>query len=112
MEKIVFYLGGKAGCIFHCIPDYEFALSKGLNAVISEAAEMEQKVSQEPGSPDKQQRIDFYQAVRIAMPGIINYATNLSKKAAELAATEQNPWKKKVRNDGGGLRSGSSKSSP
>jgi len=87
-ERVIFYIAGKAGCISHCVPTYERALHIGLNAVIKEAAEKEASLLEGPHDDEKREQIDFYQAVQISMQGIINYAQNLSKKAATLAESE------------------------
>ena len=42
------------------------------------------------------QKVEFYQAVQIAMKGIIAYANNLSQKAAELAENENDPDRKET----------------
>ncbi|MBW2644873.1 MAG: formate acetyltransferase, partial [Deltaproteobacteria bacterium] len=61
----------------------------------------EQAASKEAGlksvgdlSEGNKQQLEFYRAVQIAMKGVITYAQNLSKKAAELAAKEQDPIRK------------------
>ncbi len=95
MERIVFYLNGKAGCISHCVPYYEVAMHKGLKHVIEDAAAREKELSQKPLDKETENQIVFYQAVQIAMQGIINYAENLSKKAAELAKMETDSERKK-----------------
>lgn len=94
-ERIVFFLATKAGCISHTIPCYRVALDKGVEYIIEQAALREAKLKdkENPTKEDKQ-RLEFYQAVQIAMKGVITYARNLSKKAAELAKTEQDPFMK------------------
>ncbi|SCX81284.1 pyruvate formate lyase family protein [Desulfoluna spongiiphila] len=87
MEKIVFYINGKAGCISHCVPHFETALAKGLSFVIADAAQREKRAS------DAMAR-DFYRAVQIAMAGIVAYAVRLSEAARTLAATEADPLRR------------------
>lgn len=87
MEKIVFYINGKAGCISHCVPHFETALEKGLSAVIADAA------AREKGATDAMGR-DFYRAVQIAMGGIIAYAHRLAQAARNLAQAETDPVRK------------------
>lgn len=94
MEKIVFYISGKAGCISHCVPGYETALNKGLNHIIREAENQEHGLNNRSGT-DAENKRNFFKAVRIAMQGIINYASNLSEKAADIAARETDPERKK-----------------
>ena len=96
MEKIVFFIASKAGTISHTIPLYTVALEKGIEHIISEAAAREAAVrGQVSLSPEERQSMEFYQAVQIAMKGIIAYANNLSKKAAVLALKTTDPFQKK-----------------
>jgi formate C-acetyltransferase len=90
MEKIAFFMAGKTTVISHTTPFYEKVLAKGLNAMIEEARQK----ANAPG-PDEQEKKTFFQAMQIAMEGIINYAQNLSKKAAELAANASSNGKMK-----------------
>lgn len=95
LERLVFYINGKAGCISHCVPSYEAALHQGLNAIIEEASVNEAELRTETDSDEVRNKIVFYQAVQIALQGIINYANNLARKARELAAQETDPWRKR-----------------
>jgi len=95
MQKIVFFIGSKAGCISHTVPNFKVALEKGLACLIDQAAVKEAELGRsESASAEDEQKRRFYQAVQIALQGIIAYARNLSRKAAELAATEQDPGRK------------------
>ncbi len=95
-EKFVFFLASKAGTISHTIPDYKAALEKGIEHVIEEAASREAQILGSGNlTGENRQKMEFYQAVQIAMKGVIAYAGNLSKKAAELAAQTNDPFKKK-----------------
>ncbi len=94
LERIVFYISGKAGCITHCVPSYERALNSGLRQIISEAKQREKELSDE-SSPEAKEQIVFFKAVQIALQGIINYATNLSKEAAGLAEKEGDTERRK-----------------
>lgn len=87
LERIVFFIASKAGCISHTIPDYSIVLNKGVEYIIEQAAARE-KETQET------QAIEFYRAVQIAMHGLLAYARNLAKKAARLAAEESDPIRK------------------
>ncbi|WP_300673155.1 pyruvate formate lyase family protein [Desulfoluna sp.] len=88
MEKIVFYMNGKAGCISHCVPHFETALEKGVSHIIAEANHREKSAADAMGK-------DFYRAVQIAMAGIIAYAARLSEAAGKRAETEADPLRKK-----------------
>ncbi|MEW6417516.1 MAG: pyruvate formate lyase family protein [Nitrospirota bacterium] len=95
-EKFVFFIASKAGTISHTIPDYKVALEKGIEHIIEEAASMEAQILSSGNlSGENRKKMEFYQAVRIAMKGVIAYAGNLSKKAAELAAQTDDPFRKK-----------------
>ncbi len=89
-ERLLFFLAGKAGCISHTTPFYEKVLAKGLQAMIQEAHEEEEKTDVE-----EREKKDFFQAMQIAMQGIIDYATNLSQKANEMASKADSEEKKK-----------------
>ena len=89
-ERIVFFLASKAGTISHTVPHYRTVLEKGLSWLIGEA---ERRASQ--CGPDEADKRTYYQAVQIALDGILAYAANLSRKATELAARETNPTRRK-----------------
>lgn len=95
-EKFVFFIASKAGTISHTIPDYKVALEKGIEHIIEKAASKEAKIRGMGNlSSEHRQKMEFYQAVRIAMKGVIAYAGNLSKKAAELSEQTNTPFRKK-----------------
>lgn len=91
-ERIVFFIAGKAGCLSHTVPCYRIVLEKGLNGIMAEAQELEKRINI-IGTLTEQdkQHLAFYQAVNIAMEGVINYAQKLSIKAEELAQKEKVP---------------------
>ncbi len=88
MEKIVFFINGKAGCISHCVPHFDTAIEKGLSHIIADAAKREKAANDAMGK-------EFYRAVQIAMSGIIAYATRLSLAAQKLAGAESDPLRKR-----------------
>ena len=92
-ERIVFYLPGKLGCISHCVPTYEAALHQGLDAIIADLAQQARALKGTGGHEAMAQAV-FYQAVQVALQGIINYSRNLAAKAAELASCEADPARK------------------
>jgi formate C-acetyltransferase len=95
-EKFVFFIASKAGAISHTIPDYKVALEKGIEHIIEEAASRESQILGSGNlSGENRQKMQFYQAVQVAMKGVIAYAENLGKKAAELAAQTNDPFRKK-----------------
>jgi len=91
-EKFVFFIASKAGTVSHTIPSYKVALDKGLEYICEDAASREAQIRQGNGSlsGENRQQAEFYQAIQIAMQGIIAYAEKLRKKAAELGAQETN----------------------
>lgn len=95
-ERIVFFIASKAGAISHTVPCYQVALEKGLDWIIGEA-ERHAESLQHQGilSCQESGQLAFYQAVPIALRGIIAYAENLSRKATELAAREYDPERKR-----------------
>jgi formate C-acetyltransferase len=95
LERIVFFIASKVGCISHTVPDYKVALDKGVEHIIEQAALKEAELKKDENLTEKnRQKLEFYRAVQIAMQGVIGYAQNLSKKAAELAEKEQDPFRK------------------
>ena len=93
-ERIVFFIASKAGCISHTVPDYRVALDKGVEYIIEQAASREIELKKDENlSEENRQKLEFYQAIQIAMQGVIAYAQNLGKKAAGLAAKEQDPFR-------------------
>ncbi|MGE5343823.1 MAG: pyruvate formate lyase family protein [Candidatus Omnitrophota bacterium] len=94
MEKMAFYINSKSTVISHTIPYYEDVLHKGLNAMIGEA-ETRKKALHPESNPEDKEKAVFYDAMAIAMRGILAYAQNLSHEAQRLAETEPSPEKKK-----------------
>ncbi len=86
-ERLIFFVASKAGTISHTVPDFTVVLEKGLVSIIKEANEKQRQIV--PTTKENKDKLDFYQAVQIALQGIINYAANLSKRAAELAQKEK-----------------------
>jgi len=95
-ERLVFFIAGKAGCISHTIPNYRVALERGIEYIINQAASKETKIGHNRNlNEEGKQKLNFYQAIQIAMKGVITYAQNLSQKASELARIEQDPLTKR-----------------
>jgi formate C-acetyltransferase len=80
MERIIFFVCAKPECVSHTIPDYGAVVSRGLNDLRQEAEDRERRL----GTSDKD-RAHFYQAVRLAICGVLIYARRLSDLADELA---------------------------
>ncbi|MDR2712119.1 MAG: hypothetical protein LBB91_03275, partial [Clostridiales bacterium] len=82
LEKIIFFVAGKAGCISHTVPFFERVLQEGLDAIIEEA---EQKAAQKTESKD------FYNAASIVLKGFLRYVRHLGIEAHRLAQNQKNP---------------------
>lgn len=87
LEKLIFFVSGKAGCISHTVPEFRKVLEIGIDGVRKEVKEKERTC--------KEDQKEFYQAVAIALEGITEYATHLSKEAKCLAEKESDIQKKK-----------------
>lgn len=87
MERLVFFIATKAHVISHTVPGYEIVIDKGLGHVLKSAREKESSET-DPG------KRSFYSAVRMVIEGVISYAHTLSRKAAILAARENDPDRK------------------
>lgn len=81
LEKMIFYVSGKAGCISHTVPDFKKVLARGLEGIIKEAEEK----AKGAGAAEA----EFYQAMALVLKGLIVYAQNLSKEAKRLAGLEK-----------------------
>ena len=75
--RVAFFICSKVECISHTIPDYSRVVNRGLNHIIAEA---EEKMEY---SADKDTTA-FYEAVKLTLQGVINYAHNLSDEAKQL----------------------------
>lgn len=85
LEKIIFFVSGKAGCISHTIPFFERVLAEGLEAIIEEARQ-----KAEVNSADK----DFYAATVIVLEGFLRYVRHLAIEAQRLAQNQTNQKEK------------------
>ena len=84
LEYLVFFLASKPNCISHTIPDFSRAVRDGLAARIAEARARRDEATE----PEAQ---NFYEALAVAMEGIITYSTRLAEAAEAQAATEADP---------------------
>jgi len=97
-EDLVFFIAGKAGCISHAVPNYVPMIEKGLIGLVKFASEKE-KECLTSGNKEAMAKAEFYQAVQIALNGILEYACHLAEKAELLAsitadANQKKNWKK------------------
>lgn len=88
LEKMVLLTVSKSATLSHTTPCYEVVLKKGITGIIREAMDKKEKTLEDD-------KIAFYESVKIAMKGILAYADNISKKAIELAETEKDEAKRK-----------------
>ncbi len=88
LEKMIIYTISKAATISHTTPAYELVLEKGIKAIMDEAAQKEIQFQNDT------KKSVFYQSVRIAMQGILDYAANISEQAQIQAESETDPERK------------------
>lgn len=82
LEKMIFYVSGKAGCISHTVPDFAHVLRVGMDGIIREANHKGK------ASRDVKQR-EFYKSVCIVLKAVKGYAERLSAEAKRLADKEK-----------------------
>ena len=85
LEKMIFYVASKAGCISHTVPDFKRVLAEGMSAIIKEA---EEKAAAQP------ENSEFYRAVALVLKGAIAYAHSLSREARRLAESQKDDARK------------------
>lgn len=88
LEKMIFYVSGKAGCISHTVPCFSHVLEAGMDGIIAEAKAKGRKTA---NTKEK----EFYESISIVLTSAIGYANRLSKKAEEMAAVEKSEKRKK-----------------
>ncbi len=84
MLYFVFFTTTKTECISHTIPSFQRVIDEGVKAVIVEANQ-KAKAAADAGKVDQ---AEFYQAIAIALDGILVYADRLAKRAREMAQAE------------------------
>ncbi|MGV9171196.1 MAG: pyruvate formate lyase family protein [Promethearchaeia archaeon] len=78
-ELWVLYFMWKTQTISHTIPSFPMVLERGLADIKREAKE-KQEIA------DGKEKRDYYRGMELALQGVIDYASHLSEKAANLAA--------------------------
>lgn len=94
-EQLVFFIASKAGTLSHTVPSYSLMLEKGLVGV---CRDIEEKINQlgGPGTNGAaRDKIAFYQAMCIALKGLMDYANRLGEHARDLAMLARNDSEKK-----------------
>ena len=95
LEKFGFFLLTEAGGISHTAPDIEKLLQVGLRGIIENAAGRIEAIDSSTGAdPEELRKRSFYQAVRIACEGVIEYAERCRQEALRLADGETDPARK------------------
>ncbi len=77
-ERFVLYFMMKNNAISHTVPDFPKIISSGMESIRNQAIEMKAAT----GAADKR---NFYEAIRISIDGVLNYAHNLSREATRIA---------------------------
>jgi len=85
-ELLVFFIASKPNCVSHTIPDFSRAIGEGLQALIleTEAHCLTAKT---------QQQAQFYEAMGVALQGIIAYSHRLADEAEKQAEAAREPQK-------------------
>jgi formate C-acetyltransferase len=78
-EKLFLYMVAKYNCQSHTIPDYQKVLKCGIEGIIDDIT---QRIKNASGEKNK-----FYNAMKIALEGVLRYANNLSKEATRQLKT-------------------------
>ncbi|MDR0875776.1 MAG: hypothetical protein LBN12_06160 [Clostridiales Family XIII bacterium] len=79
----------------HFIAGYETAMHKGFAAIKAEAEEQKARIIEEGMPGDSVDRYNFYRAVAIVSEGMITLTKRYAALAAEQAASEQDPARKR-----------------
>lgn len=87
LEKFIFYVSGKAGCISHTVPNFERVLEEGVDEIIKDT---ENKMAASSGETK-----EFYNSVITVLKGFLVYVANLADEAESLAKKEKNLKRKK-----------------
>jgi pyruvate-formate lyase len=91
---------GRAGMLFgavsaatgHRVIDYEKVLRLGIAGILEEIGEKEKEISHT--CPDAIRRMHFYEACRISLEGMLQYAANCKNALAAKCASERSPVRK------------------
>lgn len=84
-EQIVFFLAGKAGVLSHTVPRYSDMLEKGLLGICQDVKEKIGQLAVPGANGSSREKTAFYQAVCIALEGLMDYANRLAEHANALA---------------------------
>ncbi|TXT64985.1 MAG: hypothetical protein BAJALOKI1v1_490012 [Promethearchaeota archaeon] len=73
-EHFIFYFMWKTQAISHTIPGFPAYFKKGINGILQETREHKKKAK-------TSMKKSFYQAIKLALEGVLTYAQNLCKEA-------------------------------
>ena len=82
-QRLLFFMISKFNCQSHTIPDFQRVLDRGMNGLIQQA--YDKMASAQPGSRS------LYNAMILAMEGVVEYSENLSKELKEQALICEDP---------------------
>ncbi|MGA2404817.1 MAG: pyruvate formate lyase family protein, partial [Syntrophobacteraceae bacterium] len=88
-EQIVFFIASKAATLSHTVPSYSLMLEKGLLGICREVEEKMGKLAEPGANGENREKTAFYQAVRIALEGLMDYANRLAEHAHALAMLQE-----------------------
>ncbi len=91
-QKDIITIGCRNGCSGETMPNHKKLLTLGLGGYIKECEENIAKTM--GGNREKQEQIDFWNAVIIICQAVIRFAARYSNRAEELAVIEKNPKRK------------------
>ncbi len=92
LERFVYYIAGKAGCLSHTVPNYSVVLEKGVEYIIDLAEDAENRLRRKSRlTEDQGQSMLFYRSVGIALRGLCAYADNLHREALARARAAEDP---------------------
>ena len=91
-QKDIITIGCRNGCSGETMPNHKKLLTLGLGGYIKECEENIAKTV--GGNREKQEQIDFWNAVIIICQAVIRFAARYSNRAEELAVIEKNPKRK------------------
>lgn len=87
LEKLIFYVSSKAGCISHTVPNFKRVLDEGMLAIIAKT-EKDASTSSDP------QKTKFFNAVVTVLKSFLRYVEHLAIEAETLANLESDPTRK------------------
>jgi len=80
-ERFVLYFMMKNNAISHTVPDFPKVINWGMDNVRNRAVKMKEDAEK----AGDEQKINFYESIRISIDGVIAYAKNLGREAGRIA---------------------------